>query len=171
MVLFDNRFSLQSGKTITEQELIHTVTSSEGSTLWETAKYIYPLITKPITVLDGTIFGQSEYRLYNTGAGKWLKLEKLEVMLKAIDSNANERQLIDLYTADNINWQTAGGGDETGNVNFFMHINNQKITVNERLLLEMSVYGSGYAEGIHPSYVYRNAYANTDDQNINIPIV
>lgn len=169
-VFLDNRYTLQSEAQIYDSDtVVHKSPGSSGTDeLVHTDKFLYPLILKPIMVLDGTIFGNLRYLIYiTTGTGSFT-FTKIEIKLKSVDSSNNETDLTDVFTI-NCNW-AATTTQTTKDYPFFLSIHNKKVATNERLILETKLYATWNLTDIG-AYIDRWCDKNTDHHSIEIPIV
>lgn len=172
-LFYDPRYTIAS--TVWTRDglnIIHGADSSGSGTY--TDKFLYPLVLKPKMVLDGTIFGNRRYaiKIYHNSAVDpyYMRLDKIEIQLKALNYDTTERNLTDLVTV-NTNWEVSDTSSTSAAFPFFMSINNEKITTNERLLLETKIYCSWVIGMNDDVYIARRTHKNTEDVMINIPLI
>ena len=173
LILIDNSITLNSYTEYTYKETISSPGSgANNEAVLITDKFLFPHIIKPVAIVDGTLFGQLKYGMYinQCYADKNIKLTKIEVTLKKIDSDGNETDLASTHTV-NANWnETECVEEHIASFLFFFHITDKKIQSDERLLLEVKPYGESVL-GAGGGHYYRYALKNSDDQSIDIPIV
>lgn len=181
MILFDTGFSLDAAYTTDEEEIFIGGNFTETSeTLILTLRYIYPLILKPIAVIDGTVKGSTKIglRMYGGDDDGYVFLTKIIVSLLKIDQNANET-VLGTVTQDFKPgfgaWISTIGTDSSTTVwhafPFFFDVKNEKIDYNDRLILEIKPYGiTGGLTTDHARF-YIAAAVEADNQYIDVPIV
>lgn len=178
-ILFDAGFSLDATHTTDQTENwvggeFEEITES----LITTERFIYPLVIKPIAVIDGTVKGSTKIGLKSFGAACEAWLTKMIVSLIKIDSDANET-VLGTVTQDFKpgfgDWPSKIGNETVTIIwvafPYFFDVRNKKIDYDDRLVLEIKPYGIITNLGADHGRYYFDAAVDEDNQYIDIPIV
>jgi len=178
-ILFDTGFSLDSIYTTDViEKRVYWGSLGTSETLITTERFIYPLILKPIAVIDGTVRGSTKIGLRmtlgNDDGSVWLT--KLIVSLIKIDQNANET-VLGTVTQDfkTVAAPSTIGTDSSENVwhafPYFFDVKNEKLDYNDRLILEIKPYGLVLDLTTDNVRFYFAAEVDEDNQYVDVPIV
>lgn len=177
-ILFDTGFSLDAMHTTDDEEVwIGGNFTATSETLIATLRYIYPLILKPIAVIDGTVKGSTKIglRMFTAGDDGYVWLTKLTVSLLKIDQNANETVLGTVTQDFEVvpDWYIGASGSTIvwHAFPFFFDVKNEKIDYNDRLILEIKPYGKTVDITTDHARFYVAAAVEADNQYVDVPIV
>lgn len=177
-ILFDTGFSLDAAYTTDDEEIwVGGEFTAATETLITTERFIYPLILKPIAVIDGTVKGSTKIGLkkFTDTDDGYVILSKLIVSLIKIDQDANETVLGTVTQTFFIDPVWTINTDSTTIVwhafPYFFDVKNEKINFNDRLILEIKPYGFTINLTEDHARFYMAAAVEADNQYIDVPIV
>lgn len=179
-ILFDSGFSLDATYTTNEIEIWVGGNFAETSeSLITTERFIFPLIYKPLAIIDGTVRGSSKIGFESYGGVCEVWLTKIIFSLIKIDSDANETVLGTVtqeFPDESVLELPSTIGNDTTTIvwhafPYFFDVKNQKIDYNGRLILEIKPYGIITNLGADHGRFYFAAAVDADNQYIDIPMV
>jgi len=163
-------YTLDGDNTPYTQEITVGTTSSTTTANIGNKTFIYPLPIKHLTVIDGVVRGfvKITYKTDNAAANHNAYLEKILITLKAIDNNGTQREIKKHNISTSL--QTASIAGEVESIPFFFDVIDEKVEYNERILVDVTIYGKMDDAGDTGTY-YLTCEINEEDLLVIIPIV
>lgn len=160
-------YSLDATNTpYTQVILIGTTTSTMQANIGS-KKFVYPLPIKHTTIIDGVVRGFVKIKFKTNNASYKAYLEKIGVAIKAIDTEGTERT-IEIH-AISTTLETISTSGDTKSIPFFFDMPNEELDYNERIIVEITLYGKVDTGGIGTYYL--NCEINEEDLLVIVPIV
>ncbi|GAI21836.1 unnamed protein product [marine sediment metagenome] len=160
-------YTLDADNTPYTQEILVGTTTSVTQVNIGNKKFIYPLPIKHVTVIDGVMRGFVKIKFKTDNASYKAYLEKIAIAVKAVDSDGTERT-IETHSIS-VSLDTISTTGETKSIPFFFDIENQELQYNERIVIQITLYGK-VASGGTGTY-YLNCEINKEDLLVIVPIV
>lgn len=160
-------YTLDADNTPYTQEILVGTTTSVTQVNIGNKKFIYPLPIKHVTVIDGVIRGFVKVKFKTDNASYKAYLEKIAITVIAIDTDGSERTI--KRHAISVSLDTISITGDTKSIPFFFDIANEELQYNERIIIQITLYGK-VASGGTGTY-YLNCEINKEDLLVIIPIV
>ena len=160
-------YSLDATNTPYTQEISVGTTTSTTQTNIGNKEFIYPLPIKHTTIIDGVVRGFVKIKFKTSNASYKAYLEKIAVIIKAIDSGGTKRTIETHAISTTL--ETVSTSGDTKSIPFFFDISNEELDYNERIIVEITLYGKVDSGGTGTYYL--NCEVNEEDLLVIMPIV
>ena len=160
-------YSLDATNTPYTQEIEVGTTTSTTQANIGSKEFIYPLPIKHTTIIDGVVRGFMKIKFKTNNASKKAYLERIAIAIKAIDDEGNKRTIETHAISTTL--ETVSTSGEIKSIPFFFDISNEELDYNERIIIEITLYGKVDSGGTGTYYL--NCEINEEDLLVIMPIV
>lgn len=160
-------YSLDADNTPYTQEIEIGTTTSVTQANIGSKEFIYPLPIKHTTIIDGVVRGFIKIKFKTNNATYKAYLERIAITVKAIDNEGNKRTIE--RHAISTTLETVSTSGDTKSIPFFFDISNEELDYNERIIIEITLYGKVDTGGTGTYYL--NCEINKEDLLVIMPIV
>lgn len=163
-------YTLDATYTPYTQDITVGTTQSVTTANIGSKEFIYPLPIKHVTIIDGVMRGfvKVKYKTSDGAANHNAYLEKILIMVKAINSDGNKREIEKHNVSTSL--QTNSTTGEIESIPFFFDIVDEKLEYNERILIEIGIYGK-MDNAADTGTFYLSCEINKEDLLAIVPIV
>ena len=163
-------YTLDATYTPYTQDIMIGTTQSATTANIGSKEFIYPLPIKHKTIIDGVIRGfvKIKYKTSDGAANHNVYIEKILITIKAIDSDGTKREIEKHNISTSL--QTNSTTGEIESVPFFFDVSDEELEYNERILVEISLYGK-MDNVADTGTFYLSCEINKEDLLVIMPIV